>query len=220
MNPIFDDGYVINFHEYSKNTLYFISNKLELMEIKLNDDLQVTSKKRIEIFDHPNDRSNIDFKKVNFINDKKNGLWIGGFDVLVNYNVHTGVVFDISQSENKKLENKDIKRLFVDEFNILWVGTYNNGLFKIDFENTTFLGSNAFTKKESLYNQNFHKAPIKAICEDNRGNIWLGADGKGGIAKITLDQINYSLSNLKRKEWVFEYLNTNKKFQKKTVLSN
>ena len=40
IDPIFDNGFVVNFYEYSKNTLYFISNKLELIEIKLNDDLK------------------------------------------------------------------------------------------------------------------------------------------------------------------------------------
>ena len=46
IDPIFDNGFVVNFYEYSKNTLYFISNKLELIEIKLNDDLKVISKKK------------------------------------------------------------------------------------------------------------------------------------------------------------------------------
>ena len=68
--------------------------------------------------------------------------------------------------------------------------------------------------EEALYNEVFHKSPIKAMCEDNNGNIWLGAGGLGGIAKITVNQLDSSLSNSKQKKWVFDYLNTNKKFQK------
>ena len=214
MNPIFDNGFVNNFYEYSKNTLYFISNKLELIEIKLNDDLKIISKKRIDIFSDSKNLSEFNYQTVNIISDNKNGLWIGCRNFLINYNINTGAIFDISESGNNKLENKDIKRLFVDKFNILWVGTYNNGVFKIDFENKTFLSSTAFLKKEALLNEVFHKSPIKAMCEDNNGNIWLGSDGLGGIAKITLDQLDYSLSNSKQKKWVFNYLNTNKKFQK------
>ena len=212
--PIFDNGFVINFHEYSKNMLYFISNKLELIEIKLNNNLEVISKKRIKIFNDSRGLSKVNYQTINLLSDNKNGLWIGGDDILINYNINTGAVFDISESGNNKLENKDIKRLFVDKFNILWVGTYNNGVYKIDFEKKSFLSSIAFLKKEALYNEVFHKSPIKAMCEDNNGNIWLGAGGLGGIAKITVNQLDSSLSNSKQKKWVFDYLNTNKKFQK------
>ena len=214
MNPIFDNGFVVNFYEYSKNTLYFVSNKLELIEIKLNDDLKVISKKRIDIFSNSRDLSKINYQTVSIISDNKNGLWIGRNEILINYNVNSGAIFDIGESGNNKLENKDIKRLFVDKFNILWVGTYNNGVYKIDFEKKSFLSSIAFLKKEALYNEVFHQSPIKAMCEDNNGNIWLGAGGLGGIAKITVNQLDSSLSNSKQKKWVFDYLNTNKKFQK------
>ena len=67
-----------------------------------------------------------------------------------------------------------------------------------------------------MYNEDFHKSPIKAICEDNKGNIWLGAGGLGGIAKITVDQLEYSLSNSDQKKWNFNYLNTSEIFQKKS----
>ena len=184
IDSIFDDGFVIDFHEYSKNTLYFISNKLELVEIKLNNDLQIISKKEIKIFHNSKDISNIDYNLVNFLNDNKNGFWIGVNDVLINYKVVTGEIFDISYTGNNRLENKYIKRLYVDKFNILWVGTYDSGLFKIDFENKTFLSSSAFLEKEALYNEPFHKMLIKAMCEDNKGYIWLGTEGYGGIAKI------------------------------------
>ena len=135
MDPIFDNGFVVNFYEYSKNTLYFVSNKLELIEIKLNDDLKIISKKRIDIFSDSKNLSEFNYQTVNIISDNKNGLWIGCRNFLINYNINTGAIFDISESGNNKLENKDIKRLFVDKFNILWVGTYNNGVYKIDFEN-------------------------------------------------------------------------------------
>jgi signal transduction histidine kinase/DNA-binding response OmpR family regulator/ligand-binding sensor domain-containing protein len=215
IDSIFNDGYVIDFHEYSKNKLYFISNKLELVEIKLNNDLQIISKKEIKIFDNSKDISNIDYNLVNVLNDNKNGFWIGVNDVLINYNVVTGEIFDISYTGNNRLENKKIKRLYVDKFNILWVGTYDSGLFKIDFENKTFLSSSSFLEKEALYNEPFHKMSIKAMCEDNKGNIWLGTEGNGGIAKIKVDHLNHSLSNSKQKKWVFDYLNTNEKLQKK-----
>ena len=214
--PIFENGFVINFHEYSKNTLYFISNKLELIEIKLNNDLEVISKKRIKIFNDSRGLSKVNYQTINFLSDNNNGLWVGGDNILINYNINTGAVFDISESGNNKLENKRIKRLFVDKFNILWVGTYNSGIFKIDFENKTFLRSLAFLNKDALNNEVFHESPIKAMCEDKNGNIWLGSGGKGGIANIGVDQLEYSLSNSKQKKWVFNYLNTNEIFQKKS----
>ena len=104
--PIFDNGFVENFHEYSKNTLYFISNKLELIEIKLNNDLEVISKKRIKIFNDSRGLSKVNYQTINLLSDNKNGLWIGGDDILINYNINTGAVFDISESGNNKLENK------------------------------------------------------------------------------------------------------------------
>ena len=212
MDPIFDNGYVKNFHEYSKNMLYFISDKLELIEIKLNNDLQVISKKRIEVFSDSKDLPKMNYERINITSDDKNGLWIGFNNLLINYNVNTGAVFDINKSSNNKFENKAIKHLFIDKFNIMWVGTYNNGVFKIDLENKSFLSSIPFLKKEALLYEAFHKSPIKAICEDNKGNIWLGAGG--GIAKIMADQLDYSLSNSDQKKWNFNYLDSNKQFQK------
>ena len=61
--------------------------------------------------------------------------------------------------------------------------------------------------EEALYNEVFHKSPIKAMCEDKNGNIWLGSGGKGGIAKITVDQLEYSLSNSNQKKWDFNSYN-------------
>jgi len=148
--PIFDNGFVINFHEYSKNMLYFISNKLELIEIKLNNNLEVISKKRIKIFNDSRGLSKVNYQTINLLSDNKNGLWIGGDNILINYNINTGAVFDISESGNNKLENKDIKRLFVDKFNILWVGTYNNGVYKIDFEKKSFFEFYCIFKKRGF----------------------------------------------------------------------
>ena len=110
MDPIFDNGFVVNFYEYSKNTLYFISNKLELIELKLNDDLQLISKKRIDIFSDTRHLSKVNFQKINIISDNKNGLWIGCRNFLINYNINTGAIFDISESGNNKLENNTLER--------------------------------------------------------------------------------------------------------------
>ncbi|MFK5971696.1 MAG: two-component regulator propeller domain-containing protein [Flavobacteriaceae bacterium] len=216
IDPIFDDGFIVDFHEHSKNTIFFISNKLELVEIKFNEALQVISKKRIEIAEDLYDLSKIDIKELNLLSDANNRLWIGGSDILINYDISTGAISHLSKNENYTLKNKEIKYLFIDKFNILWVGTDNDGLFKIDIENNTILSSNEFIKKKDQYDQAFHQWQIKAMCQDNNGMIWLGADGKGGIAQVEENELNQSISNLQQKPWTFNYLNEDKGLSEET----
>ena len=211
--PLFDNGYLVTFIEHTNNVFYFISNELEFIEVKLNEKLEVISKKRINILDNFPSKSNLNYSIITLQSDLNNRIWIGTNDVLLAYNLNTKIVSDLSHKENYPLKDMELTTIFIDKYNILWIGSQNNGIFKLDIENQTFINSNEFVNNKKKILNPFHKYPIQAMCEDDEKTIWLGVGNKGGIAKIELNELNQNYSNLKQEPWTFNYLNTNAVFQ-------
>jgi signal transduction histidine kinase/ligand-binding sensor domain-containing protein len=73
----------------------------------------------------------------------------------------------------------DLNCIFIDKNNILWIGTYYNGLFTLDLK--TFNNSIQSTPKFKQY-KNLENIPsslssnyIRAIFQDKQSNIWINA---------------------------------------------
>ena len=72
-------------------------------------------------------------------------------------------------------ENLIIQDLLVDKRNRLWVATYGQGVYLINFERETI---QHFTEnKNNPYA--LHYNDVLSLYEDNTGTIWLGTDGTG-----------------------------------------
>ncbi|MEH6765367.1 MAG: two-component regulator propeller domain-containing protein [Aequorivita antarctica] len=72
-------------------------------------------------------------------------------------------------------ENLIIQDLLVDRRNQLWVATYGQGVYLINFEKETI---QHFTEnKNNPYA--LHYNDVLSLFEDNTGTIWLGTDGTG-----------------------------------------
>ena len=65
------------------------------------------------------------------------------------------------------------KSIFIDKFNILWVGTFNQGLFKFSQNYKKFINLN-FSKNP--YESNYS---VCSILKEQNGVIWVGTDGNG-----------------------------------------
>lgn len=71
---------------------------------------------------------------------------------------------------DNKYDMSDIKTLYAEDQNILWAGTWDNGLFQLDLKNNT---SRQFTFNPSDVNS-ISNNRIKFIFRDSRGEMWIG----------------------------------------------
>ena len=122
---------------------------------------------------------------INDIIQTKDGyIYIGTYDGLVRYDG-----FDFTTLNKNTLENFDCisaRAVFEDSKNVLWVGSNDGGLARIEKEKVTM-----FTVKDGLPNNS-----IRAITEDKHGNIWVGtasgtvyySEEKGFVHPEGLDQ--------------------------------
>ena len=97
--------------------------------------------------------------------DQYNRLWIGGNGLLLNYDINSKKVIDLKQTKNLNVDFSfnQIQHLFIDRSNILWLGTSNKGVFKMDLENTSFSNSIDFTRNSKTYSSKFKNHPIQAM---------------------------------------------------------
>jgi len=132
------------------------------------------------------------------INHQSNEMWIGTRNGLTRQDLKTCrfETFLPEKNNPNSLPDAEIRALYIDKFNRLWIGTKDNGLCFYSTE------SNVFTKVE-INGFNY----IKSIYEDSNGHIWIGSYETGGVAQITLnnegdiDQIKkYTLSSPGSKE--------------------
>lgn len=139
-----------------------------------------------------------------------NHLWIGTNDGLNLLEIKTGKFTrykdeDIHTDVARTIPNDNIRVLFKDHENILWIGTEKNGLI-------------SFNKKEDKFSSwldvNEDKSPkveyserVRAIFEDRQHRLWIGFQGAG-------------IAILNTKKGVFNYKITNNGSYKNNLASN
>jgi ligand-binding sensor domain-containing protein/signal transduction histidine kinase/DNA-binding response OmpR family regulator len=107
----------------------------------------------------------------------KDVIWAGKENGLVRFNPATGAVavFQKKVSDEQSLSHNSIKSLYLDDQEILWVGTFGGGVNKYDRNQFAF-------EKHRIYsseNPDLISNVITAFEEDVSGNIWIGTDGGG-----------------------------------------
>lgn len=207
----FPKGYAVDYIEYPKNTLWFISNHLELLKVQLNEALQVVDKQLINLSEKTNVNPS---EKLKLCKDNGNGLWIGGYGNLLKYDLVSGNVTNLKELNalRNELNSRDIEDIFIDNANILWIGTLNKGLYKIDLENHTFY--NAIDFSESHEQLKLQKYPIQALCEDEAGNIWMGYQNDGGIGIIKNADLKDKFQDFNTGYKTFNFLDLSESDQK------
>lgn len=107
--------------------------------------------------------------KIRF--DKKNnlfivGTWGGGLYVFDVNSLKYQELRNIKNNDNS-ISGNTIYSIFIDNQNILWVGTFSSGLNKI------IIPSNKFSFIE------YFKSPVLSMYKDSFGNFWIGTDNNG-----------------------------------------
>lgn len=126
---------------------------------------------------------------------EKHGVFIGTyFDQVFKYNSTTDK-FEIFKGfpNYPLLEDIYVHNLFFDSKDRLWIGSYGQGVYLVDFNNQTILN---FKQNK----QNPNSIPydcITAIYEDRTNNIWIGTDG-GGICLYDEKLQKFNLLNNER----------------------
>lgn len=106
-----------------------------------------------------------------------NSLWIGTRKGLSHLQLDTHVFSTYLSDENdpNSLPDEEVRSIYLDKFDRIWVGTKDSGLYLFEPDKNTFT-------KVPLKGFNY----VKEIFEDRRGNIWVGSYESAGVAKIKL----------------------------------
>ncbi|MBO9584463.1 MAG: response regulator [Flavobacterium sp.] len=126
------------------------------------------------------------------LDEASNNLWIGTRKGLTLFKMDTHVftTFFHKKNDPNSLPDDEVRSVYADKFNRVWVGTKNKGVYLFSLQEKRF---------EKIQLKGFDY--VKDIFEDKKGNVWIGSYEKSGVAKITMDAkgaivriITYTLS--------------------------
>lgn len=124
---------------------------------------------------HHTNGNNLKTKVISIFPDNDKLLLGTENDGLLVYNRNTGI---ISPSNLIKVSNdieNSIQCFFKDDKNILWAGTYSNGIFKINLNDSTISHIYPDSEDEVSFR-------VRKIIRDDNGHIWIGS--RAGLFKI------------------------------------
>ncbi len=95
------------------------------------------------------------------------------------------------------LPTNSIEAIYADDSGLIWIGTFNNGVFLLDSNRKKFESDEAFSENPLVIN-----GDVRSLAEDAQGNIWLASYG-AGLSRIeaatglyaTADEINRKMPN-------------------------
>ena len=100
------------------------------------------------------------------------GTYRGGLQLL-----NENLEFQKKYIDYSSLTSKEISCSFLQQDSILWVGTFNKGLNKVDYS------SGKVIKKYQANSSFLNSSIINCLYEDQRANLWIGT--RSGISVIT-----------------------------------
>lgn len=125
------------------------------------------------------------------VKDQQGYLWIGHQERgITRFNPATGELRQYQREQG--LGSVDIRELYVDSANNLWVGSYGAGLFMLDGAREHFVALAHDTQEKS--------AMVLSVLEDRQKNLWVGdgsgvyvrAPGAQAFTRFTYDETNQS----------------------------
>lgn len=118
------------------------------------------------------------------INDKQGNFFLQ----------HVGYLHFISGKTQQKILNHRITALFIDRQGYLWVGTWQDGVYRIkyDFSNNklSIIARHHFLPAEN----------IRSLFEDSKGNIWAGSRYQGVYQFTRKENDSFAIVNLDQKK--------------------
>lgn len=191
----------------SQNAVFAISQDAQgFMWFGTKDGLNKYDGQKFTYYTHdPNNENSIDHNQIKCIYTDPNGIiWVGTLNGQLNkYNPNTDSFerFKLPQSDLMSSNNAEIKVITSDLSNNLWVGTSDNGLFKVPVINGRLVTEKVIHYKHLTNdNHSISDNTVRNIFIDNNETIWLAT--KKGLNKLdatshTFTQYLFNVKNPK-----------------------
>ena len=106
------------------------------------------------------------------------GVRDGGL-IYYNFDTNKLIPFIPDIRVENSLNSKALISIYIDNSGIIWLGTYNSGINRIDNHRKKFLHYKVNFKEKGLFNNH-----IRSFFEDCQGSIWVGTKDGGGLSKF------------------------------------
>lgn len=183
------DNWINCFYEDEKGTLW-----IGTLEGGLNEYNKFTNEFRSYLFDNKNDNSISNNNVYTIIRNDENSLWIGTDDGLNLFDITTKKFTrfkdEMVQPGNPKhtIMNDQVRTLYMDVNDILWIGTFKSGLLSYNKKTKEFEQYLDLDENGEYAVQNANR--IRTIYEDRSGTLWIGHDG-GYLSKFNRENKTY-----------------------------
>lgn len=114
---------------------------------------------------------------LTLLQDHHGFMWFGTEDGLNKYDGHTLTIFKKDRKDSLSISNNYIKKIYEDEDQNLWIGTWGGGLNLYNRNKDNFTNYNIDYNQEGL-----NVLYINSIHDDRKGNLWLGTPN--GLARF------------------------------------
>jgi ligand-binding sensor domain-containing protein len=121
------------------------------------------------------------FVTVLSLDEKNDRVWVGLPSGIKIFNSKTGK--KISNSKLKFPKVNSVFSILIDSQNVVWVGTYGKGLWRLKLEKDGSYSSTQFLSDENK--ASLSSNIVRSLLEDHDGNIWVGTS-------LGLNRIKYN----------------------------
>jgi ligand-binding sensor domain-containing protein/signal transduction histidine kinase len=112
------------------------------------------------------------------LQDQQGFVWFATFDGLQRYDGYHLKTYRPRPDDPRSISGGQLRVLYEDRSQVLWVGTWNNGLNRYDRQTDQFVRYRHDPNDPTSLGGN----AVRAILEDHAGNLWIGTDG--GLSRL------------------------------------
>lgn len=129
--------------------------------------------------------------------DKDNNIWIGTESGLNKIDTKSKKIYHYTNDENSNVKWDKINSIICDDYNNIWVSTYENGLNRLNIK-TNRVTSFKFDENNP---KSIPSNCTRGILQDNEGSIWIATENglskyEGGEKFITYTNKSYDINSL------------------------
>lgn len=119
--------------------------------------------------------------------DYKGFMWFGTEDGLSMYDGNSFTVYRNLATDSLSISHNNVKVIFEDSNQDLWIGTFGGGLNLYDREKDGFVVFKNTLENPNSLNNNY----VEVIYEDSKGNLWIGTPS--GLNKYNKKEKRFTL---------------------------